>query len=69
MKNKIHPPYFKTTVKCACGQTYEVYSTLKEINIEICKNCSPIFIGTEEKKVITGQVEKFRRKYKNPLSK
>ncbi|MCS7183881.1 MAG: 50S ribosomal protein L31 [Patescibacteria group bacterium] len=64
MKKKIHPSYFKTTVKCACGQKYEVFSTEKEISVEICRNCSPIFIGTEEKKVVTGQIEKFRKKYK-----
>ncbi|GIW65923.1 MAG: 50S ribosomal protein L31 [Candidatus Parcubacteria bacterium] len=64
MKNNIHPKYFKAIVKCSCGQSYEVYSTLKEITVEMCKNCSPIFIGTEEKRVVTGQVEKFRKKYK-----
>lgn len=64
MKQKIHPNYFKATVHCACGQIYEVFATEKKIEVEICKNCSPIFIGTEEKKVITGQVEKFRKRYK-----
>jgi large subunit ribosomal protein L31 len=64
MKNKIHPNYFLTTVKCACGQVYDVYATQKDILVEICKNCSPLFIGTEEKKVITGQIEKFKRRYK-----
>ena len=64
MKNKIHPNYFKTKVQCVCGQIYEVFSTEKEINVEICRNCSPIFTGTEEKRIVTGQIEKFKRRYK-----
>ncbi len=64
MKKNIHPKYFKTKVKCACGSEFEVYSTKENINVEVCRNCSPLFIGTEEKRVAIGQVEKFLRKYK-----
>ena len=64
MKPKIHPPYFKTKIECACGEVYEVYSTKKNISVETCKNCSPIFIGGEEKRAIIGQLEKFKRRYK-----
>jgi len=64
MKRNIHPNYIKSVVKCACGQLYEVFSTKPNIEVEICKNCSPIFIGTEEKKVIMGQIEKFIKRYR-----
>jgi len=64
MKADIHPKYVKTTVSCACGSKFEVYSTKENIEVETCRNCSPIFIGTEERKVIMGQVEKFYRKFK-----
>uniref|UniRef100_A0A7V3ZSU7 50S ribosomal protein L31 n=1 Tax=candidate division WOR-3 bacterium TaxID=2052148 RepID=A0A7V3ZSU7_UNCW3 len=64
MKKGIHPKYFKAKVVCACGAEYEVYSTKEKIEVETCKNCAPIFIGTEEKKAIVGQLEKFYKKYK-----
>jgi len=64
MKKNVHPKYFKTKVVCACGSEFEVYTTKENINVEVCKNCAPLFIGTEERKVAIGQVEKFLRKYK-----
>ncbi|GBD34670.1 50S ribosomal protein L31 [bacterium HR35] len=63
MKKNIHPTYFLTKVKCACGAEYEVYGTKKEIFVEVCRNCSPLFTGTEEAKVVIGRVERFRKRY------
>jgi large subunit ribosomal protein L31 len=62
MQKKIHPQYIITKIKCACGAVYEIPGTAKQIEVEICKNCSPLFTGTEEKKVILGQVEKFLKR-------
>ena len=62
MKKDIHPQYFLAKVKCACGAEYEIPATKKEIIVEICKNCSPLFTGKEETKVVVGQVEKFLRR-------
>lgn len=62
MKKKIHPQYTLTKVKCACGAVYEIPGTANQIEIEICKNCSPLFTGTEEKRAILGQVEKFLKR-------
>jgi len=62
MKKKIHPQYFLAKVKCACGAEYEIPATKKEIFVEICRNCSPIFTGKEETKTIVGQVEKFLKR-------
>jgi large subunit ribosomal protein L31 len=62
MKKKIHPQYFLAKVKCACGTEYEIPATKKEIFVEICRNCSPVFTGKEETKVIMGQVEKFLKR-------
>lgn len=64
MKKKIHPQYFLAKVKCACGAEFEIPATKKEIIVEICKNCSPLFTGKEETKVIIGQVEKFLKRQK-----
>lgn len=62
MKKKIHPQYFLAKVKCACGAEYEIPATKKEIFVEVCRNCSPLFTGKEETKPIIGRVEKFLKR-------
>ena len=63
MKNGIHPEYYKTTVRCACGNEFETGSTVKEIAIEICSKCHPFFTGKQKLVDSAGRVERFRRKY------
>lgn len=64
MKEDIHPKYQKCQVTCACGNTFETRSTVKEINVEICSECHPFYTG--KKKLIDsgGRIEKFKKKYK-----
>lgn len=68
MKKNIHPQYFLAKVKCACGAVYEIPATKKEINVEICRNCSPIFTGKEETKVVMGRVERFLKRERKKRS-
>ncbi len=63
MKEKIHPEYHKTTAHCACGATYEVGSTRKDIRVDICSACHPLFTGKQKIMDIEGRVEKFKKKY------
>jgi large subunit ribosomal protein L31 len=63
MKAKIHPKYFDTTVKCACGNVIEVGSTKKDISVEICSKCHPFFTGKQKLIDTAGRIERFRRKY------
>ncbi len=63
MKNGIHPEYYKTTVHCACGNKFEVGSTVKEISVEICSKCHPFFTGKQKLVDSAGRVERFKRKY------
>jgi len=63
MKEGIHPEYYNTTVKCACGNEFETGSTIKEINIEICSNCHPFYTGKQKLVDSAGRVERFRKKY------
>ena len=63
MKKGIHPEYYRTTVRCACGNEFETGSTVKEINIEICSKCHPFFTGKQKLVDSAGRVERFRRKY------
>ncbi len=61
MKKGIHPEYFKKVkAKCACGASFEVGSTKKEINVEICSKCHPFYTGREQLIDTAGRVEKFR---------
>ncbi len=63
MKTGIHPDYTVGTVKCACGNTFQVRTTVGDIEIDICSNCHPFFTGKQKLVDTAGRVEKFRRKY------
>lgn len=63
MKADIHPDYVDTTVQCACGKTFEVGSTKKEIRVEICSSCHPFFTGKQKLVDTAGRIERFRKKY------
>ncbi len=63
MKKEIHPEYVKTTIRCACGTTFEAGSTREELKVEICSNCHPFFTGKQKFVDSGGRVERFKRKY------
>ena len=67
MKAKIHPEYYETTIKCACGNVIETRSTVKNITVEICSNCHPFFTGKQKLVDTAGRVERFRTKYAKHL--
>jgi large subunit ribosomal protein L31 len=63
MKADIHPEYYDTSIKCACGNVIEVGSTKKDITVEICSKCHPFFTGKQKLIDTAGRIERFRRKY------
>ena len=63
MKPDIHPKYVKATVKCACGNTFETLSSIKEIKVAICSNCHPFYTGKQKLVDTAGRIEKFQKKY------
>lgn len=63
MREGIHPKYDQTTIKCACGATYETGSTKKDIHVEICSNCHPFFTGKQKLIDTGGRVDKFKRRF------
>ena len=63
MKKEIHPPYFRTTVTCACGETFETGSTKENLRVEICSKCHPFFTGKQKFVDTGGRVERFKKKY------
>ncbi len=61
MKKDIHPKYYpRTKVTCACGNTFEVGSTVPELHVEVCSACHPFYTGTAKFIDTAGRVDKFR---------
>ncbi len=63
MKSGIHPAYHEVEVHCACGNTWKTRSTKKEIRLEICSACHPLFTGKQKLIDSAGMVERFQRRY------
>ena len=63
MKEKIHPNYKVGKITCACGNSFQVRSTVGDMNLEICSNCHPFFTGKQKLVDSAGRVEKFMKKY------
>ena len=64
MKQAIHPQYSTINVKCACGNSFQTRSTLKEdLTIEICSVCHPFYTGKQKIVDTAGRVGRFKQKY------
>lgn len=63
MRAAIHPGYKKTTVTCACGNTFETGSTKENLRVEICSACHPFFTGKQKFVDAGGRVDRFKKKY------
>lgn len=63
MKEKIHPAYHQTTIRCACGNEIPTGSTRKDIRVEICSQCHPFFTGKQKLMDSAGRIERFQKKY------
>lgn len=63
MKDGIHPEYHKAKVVCVCGNTFEVGSTKKDMQLDICSACHPFFTGKHKLLDTEGRIERFRKKY------
>ena len=70
MKKETHPEYYpKAKVTCSCGHTFNVGSTKKEIEVEICYTCHPFYTGKEKLIDTAGRVEKFKAKREKAQTK
>jgi large subunit ribosomal protein L31 len=63
MKAEIHPEYFETNIRCACGNEVHSRATVKDLHVEICSACHPFFTGKQKLIDTAGRIEKFNRKY------
>ncbi len=64
MKADIHPVYATTTVRCACGNTFQTRSVRDEIHLDICSNCHPFYTGKQKLIDTAGRVERFNQKFR-----
>lgn len=63
MKKNIHPEYKLATITCACGETFQTYSTKGDFQVEICSQCHPFYTGRQKFVDTAGRVERFQKKY------
>lgn len=66
MKKGIHPKYQVATITCACGNTFQVRTTVGDEKLDICSSCHPYFTGKQKLLDTAGRVEQFRRRYNLP---
>jgi len=63
MKTGIHPTYFPAAkITCACGTSFTVGSTQKELRVELCSNCHPFYTGQQKLVDTARRVDKFQRR-------
>ncbi len=61
MKKDVHPEYFENAkITCACGAVYEIGSTQKTIEVELCSACHPFYTGEQKILDTARRVEKFK---------
>ena len=63
MKEGIPPNYRVTTVRCACGNEFQVGSTKENIRVEICSNCHPFYTGKQKLVDTGGRVDRFKKRF------
>ncbi len=63
MKEKIHPQFVDTTIRCACGEVIQTKSTKENIKVDICSKCHPFFTGKQKFVDAGGRVDKFKKKF------
>ena len=69
MKPDIHPEYHEVAVHCACGATFQMRSTKKIEQVDICSDCHPFYTGRQKLVDTAGRVERFRKKYAKTKAK
>jgi len=64
MKKGIHPQMFQDAkATCtACGAVFQIPSTLKEVTVEICRMCHPVYTGKKQGEARGGRIERFRKR-------
>ena len=63
MKPKLHPTWYPDAkIICACGETWTIGATVKELHTDVCAKCHPFFTGEQRIVDTEGQVDRFMRR-------
>jgi len=64
MREKIHPSYGETHVRCSCGNEFTTRSSAEkgEMHLEVCSNCHPFYTGRQKLVDTGGRIERFERR-------
>lgn len=65
MKSGIHPKVHAVDVKCTCGASFAMKTTLPTISSTLCSQCHPFFTGQQKYVDAAGRIDKFNKKYGN----
>ena len=66
MQQEIHPAYGPSQITCSCGNKFVVGSTLcRDFRVDVCNKCHPFYTG-QKREALSGQIEKFRKRFKEP---
>jgi len=69
MKPGIHPAYHTITIACACGNSFQAGSTMKEdLRVEICANCHPLYTGKSKFIDTAGRLDRFQARQEKAQS-
>ena len=59
----MHPEMHDIAASCACGNSFNTKSTLKEVKVTLCSSCHPFFTGKQNFVDTAGRIEKFMKKF------
>ncbi len=62
MREKIHPKYVDSEIRCACGNVIKTRSTKPVIIVGICNACHPFYTGQQKFVDTAGRVDKFEQR-------
>ena len=56
------PEYYQVKEECDCGNSFEIGSTRdRDIKVEICSACHPLYTGKKKLVDSTGRVKRFKQ--------
>ena len=63
MKEGIHPKYEDAVITCACGEVIHTRSTKKELRVDVCSKCHPLYTGKQKLVDSGGRVDRFKKRF------
>jgi len=63
------PELNEVEAHCVCGAKFKLYTTKKELRVDICSQCHPFFTGKKRIVDTEGRIERFNKKYADAQKK